>query len=79
MDPVISNQSMKPTGPFPKQVDSFTPALSAFGFPIYVAPLFAGSIQRVCHGSAEFPHVPGYPGAIHLFALTHCRRNVVQR
>jgi hypothetical protein len=31
------------------QVDSFTPALSAFGLPIYVAPLPAGSIQRVCH------------------------------
>src|SRR2546430_15112194 len=27
----------------------FTPAHSAFGFPIYVAPLPAGSIQRVCH------------------------------
>src|SRR5882762_1082939 len=31
------------------QVDSFAPAHSAFGFPIYVAPLPAGSIQRVCH------------------------------
>ena len=33
------------------QVDSFTPAHSAFGFPIYVAPLPAGSIQRVCHNA----------------------------
>src|SRR6266446_6299250 len=31
------------------QVDSFTPAHSASGLPIYVAPLPAGSIQRVCH------------------------------
>jgi hypothetical protein len=36
-------------GPISKQLDSFTPALSVFGFPIYVAPLPAGSIQRVCH------------------------------
>ena len=31
------------------QVDSFTPALAASGFPIDVAPLPAGSIQRVYH------------------------------
>ncbi len=35
--------------PIALQVDSFTPAHSAFGFPIYVAPLSTGSIQRVCH------------------------------
>jgi len=33
------------------QVDSFTPAHSAFGLPIYVALLSAGSIQRACHDS----------------------------
>jgi hypothetical protein len=31
------------------QVDSFTPAHSAFGLPIYVALLPAGSIQRSCY------------------------------
>jgi len=31
------------------QADSFTPAHSAFGLPIYVAPRPAGSIQCVCH------------------------------
>src|SRR2546421_16629 len=31
------------------QVDSFAPAHSAFGFPIYVAPLPAGSIPRACY------------------------------
>jgi hypothetical protein len=30
------------------QVDSFTPANSAVGMPIYLASLPAGSIQRVC-------------------------------
>src|SRR5204863_10046226 len=43
------NRSMKPTSvnentrrqaaPFPEYVDSFTPAHSAFGLPMYVAPL----------------------------------------
>jgi hypothetical protein len=32
-----------------ERIDSLTAALSAFGFPIYVALLFAGSIQRACH------------------------------
>ena len=36
------------------QVDSFAPAHSAFGFPIYVAPLPAGSIQRVCHDTCPW-------------------------
>jgi hypothetical protein len=65
--------------PISIQLDSFTPALSAFGFPIYVAPLPAGSIQRVCHLTRDFIQVPGFPSAICLFALTHSRRNVVQR
>jgi len=43
------DQTMKANGPIAMQVDSFAPAHSAFGFPIYVAPLPAGSIQRVCH------------------------------
>jgi hypothetical protein len=66
-------------GPIAKQVDSFTPALSAFGFPIYVAPLPAGSIQRACHATQDFIQVPGYPSAIHLFTPTHSLRKVVQR
>jgi hypothetical protein len=61
------------------QLDSFTPALSAFGFPIHVAPLPAGSIQRVCHDTLDFIQVPGFPSAIRLFAFTHSRRNIVQR
>jgi hypothetical protein len=61
------------------QVDSFTPALLAFGFPIDVAPLPAGSIQRACHNALDFIEVPGFPSAIRVFALTHSRRNVVQR
>src|SRR5437879_6981427 len=39
---------------------TFTPAHSAFGFPIYVAPLPAGSIQRVCQDTLEW-----------LISLTH--------
>ena len=35
-------------GPIMEQVDSFTPAHSACGLPIDVAPLPAGSVQRVC-------------------------------
>ncbi len=73
------NQTMKAKGPIAMQVDSFAPAHSAFGFPIYVAPLPAGSIQRVCHDTLDFIQVPGYPSAIRLFALTHSRRIVVQR
>src|SRR5438093_13150937 len=57
----------------------FTPAHSAFGFPSYVAPLPAGSIQRVCHDTPDFIQVPGYPSAIRVLTLTHSRRNVVQR
>ena len=33
--------------PIARPVDSFTPVHSAFGMPIYVASLPAGSIQRV--------------------------------
>ena len=49
------------------------------GLPVYVAPLPAGSIQRVCHDTLDFIQVPGFPSAIRVFALTHSRRNVVQR
>jgi len=73
------NQTMKANGPIAMQVYLFAPAHSAFGFPIYVAPLPAGSIQRVCHDILDFIQVPGYPSAIRLFALTHSRRIVVQR
>ena len=37
-----------------KSVDSFTPAHSAFGLPIYVALLPAGSIQCVCHDTLRW-------------------------
>ena len=73
------DQTMKANGPIAMRVDSFAPAHSAFGFPIYVAPLPAGSIQRVCHDTLDFIEVPGFPSAIRLFALTHSRRIVVQR
>ena len=36
-------------------------------------------LQRVCHDTLDFIQVPGYPSAIRGFALTHSRRNVVQR
>jgi hypothetical protein len=65
-------------GPIAKQVDSFAPAHSAFGLPIYVAPLPAGSIQRVYRGTPDFIQVSGFPGAIRVLALTHSRCNVVQ-
>jgi hypothetical protein len=49
----VTNESIQPideaNGPMAIQVDSFTPAHSAFGLPIYVALLPAGSIQRICH------------------------------
>ncbi len=35
--------------------------------------------QRVCHDTLDFIQVPGYPSAIRVFALTHSRRNVIQR
>jgi hypothetical protein len=90
---VISNQTMTPTpkafarhggqaeqaGPITIQVDSFAPARSAFGLPIYVASLPAGSIQRIWHDTLDFIQVPDFPSAIRVFALTHSRRNVVQR
>ena len=28
---------------------------------------------RVCHDTLEFVSVPGFPSAIHVLALTHCR------
>ena len=78
MHPTSPNHVDEANGPIRKQVDSFTPAHSAFGFPIYVALLPAGSIQRACHDTLDFIQVPGFRSAIHLFALTHSRRNVVQ-
>ena len=54
------DQTMKANGPIAMQVDSFAPAHSAFGFPIYVAPLPADSIQRVCHDTLPW-----------LISLTH--------
>jgi hypothetical protein len=70
---------MKSTVSIAMQLDSFTPGLSALGFPIYVAPVPAGSIQSVCRNTLDFVQVPGFPSAIRVFALTHSRRNVVQR
>ena len=69
---------MKPTG-IAVQVDSFTPALSAFGLPIYVAPLPAGSIQRVCHDTLDFIQVPGYPSAIETRSLPTLTRSYPRR
>jgi hypothetical protein len=65
---------MKPTAPLQNKLTH-----SAFGLPIYVAPLPASSIQRVCHDTLDFIRVPGFPSAILVFALTYSRRNVVQR
>jgi hypothetical protein len=42
------------------------------------APL-GSNFQRVCHDTLDFIQVPGFPSAILAFALTHSRRNVVQR
>ncbi len=61
------------------QVDSFAPALSAFGLPIYVAPLPAGSIQRVCHDTLDFIQVPGYPSAIETRSLPTLTRSYPRR
>ena len=61
------------------QVDSFTPAHSAFGFPIYVAPLSAGSIQRACHDALDFIQVPGYPSAIETRSLPTLTRSYPRR
>jgi hypothetical protein len=35
--------------------------------------------QRVCRDTLDFIQVPSYPSAIRVSALTHSRRNVVQR
>jgi hypothetical protein len=40
---------------------------------------FARQPQCVCHDTLDFIQVPGYPSAIRVLALTHSRRNVVQR
>jgi hypothetical protein len=37
---------------------------------------WAKQVQRVCHDTLDFIQVPGFPGAIRVFALTHSRRNV---
>jgi hypothetical protein len=36
-------------------------------------------LQRVYHDTLDFIQVPDFPSAIRVFALTHSRRNVVQR
>ena len=36
-------------------------------------------LRRVCHDALDFIQAPGFPSAIRVFALTHSRRNVVQR
>ena len=36
-------------------------------------------VERVGSDTLDFIQVPGYPSAIRVFALTHSRRNVVQR
>ena len=36
-------------------------------------------LQRVYHDTLDFIQVPDLPSAIRVFALTHSRRNVVQR
>jgi len=35
--------------------------------------------QRACHDTLDFVSVPGFHSAIHVFALTHSRRIVIQR
>ena len=52
-----------------KQIDSFTPAHSAFGLPICLAPLPAGSIQRVCQDTLDSVSAPGFPSAIETRSL----------
>jgi len=36
----------------------------------------AGQVQSVCYDTLDFVSVPGFPSAIRVFALTHCRRIV---
>jgi hypothetical protein len=36
-------------------------------------------LPRVSHDTLDFVLVPDFPSAIRVFALTHSRRNVVQR
>jgi len=43
------------------------------------ATRFARQLQYSCHDTLDFIQVPGFPSAIRVFALTHSRRNVVQR
>jgi hypothetical protein len=62
-------------GALAMQVDSFVPTRSAFGFPIYVAPLSAGSVQRACQDILDFIQVPGYPSSIH---VSHSRTLAVK-
>jgi hypothetical protein len=35
--------------------------------------------QCACHDTLDFIHVPGFPSAVRVFALTQSRRIVVQR
>ena len=39
----------------------------------------ARKFRYFCHDTLDVVSVPGYPSAILAFALTHSRRNVVQR
>jgi hypothetical protein len=39
----------------------------------------AKQLHGACDDTLDFIQVPGYPNAIRVFALTHSRRNVVQR
>jgi hypothetical protein len=36
-------------------------------------------LHCACHDTLDFIQAPGFPSAIRAFALTHSRRNVVQR
>jgi hypothetical protein len=40
---------------------------------------FRNKFSLFAHDTLDFIQVPGYPSAIHVFALTHSRRNVIQR
>jgi hypothetical protein len=47
--------------------------------PIYVAPLPAGSIQRVCHDTLDFVSAPGFPSAIETRSLPTFTRSYPRR
>ena len=68
-----------PASTSPSKLTHSLPLVRPLAWPSMSHRFPGGCIQRVCHATLNFIQVSGFPRAIHVFALTHSRRNVVQR